>query len=84
MSIIIFILAFVLVVILVIFSIFRRVLSFIFGGFRGKNSQQYSERNGGYYNKGNNQNYNSGNEQTGASKVFSSNEGEYVSYEEVE
>lgn len=81
MPILLFILIFVLAIILIIFSLFRKVLSFIFGGFRGKANQQYSERNGGYTNKSNNSSTDDG---TGSSKVFSSSEGEYVSYEEVE
>lgn len=61
---------------------FRRVLSFIFGGFRGQSNQQYSGNMGGRDRRG--KSHSSTNSQVEDQKVFAENEGEYVSYEEVE
>lgn len=61
---------------------FRRVLAFIFGGFRGQSNQQYSGSMGGRDRRG--QNHSSTSSQVDEQKVFAENEGEYVSYEEVE
>lgn len=82
LHILLFILIFIFVFILIVFSLFRKALSFLFGGlFGNRNKQEYTNK--GYYNN-QNQNNNSSQAQSDSSKVFSSNEGEYVNYEEVE
>lgn len=83
MHLLLFILVFVFVIIVFILAMFRRVLSFIFGGFRGHgNRGGFSNSRGnegqGYDSSSRTDNNNS------SSKVFSKNEGEYVNYEEVD
>lgn len=84
MHILLLILIFIFVLFGIIFSIFGKVLSFLFGGLFGKknNQQNYSSNSGRGYYDGQKQNNHS--QQTENPKVFSSKEGEYVNYEEVE
>lgn len=78
MQLLLFVLIFFLAIIFIIFAMFRKVLSFLFGGLRGKNRQYYT-------NNGQDEGSNSSSNTEGnSSKVFAKNEGEYVNYEEVE
>lgn len=82
MSILLFILVFIFAIILIIFSVFGKVLSFLFRGFRGRSNQRNSENMGGRNKTTGSQQYSQ--PKTEETKVFADNEGEYVSYEEIE
>lgn len=81
MHLLLFIFIFILVIALIIFSLFRGILRFLFGGlFKKKtysNQKRYSDK-GQYYQR------NQNNQQKDTEKVFSKDEGEYVQYEEIE
>lgn len=82
MSFIFFIITFLLVIVLFILAIFGKFISAILGLFRGNKSQRAGAYGGGGYHQrsepGGRQNREESN------KVFSKDEGEYVSYEEIE
>lgn len=81
MSIIFFILSFVLIIVFFVLAVFGSLISSVFRAFRGQKKQScYDNREGG----GGNQRAYSSTAKEEKNKVFSKEEGEYVTYEEIE
>lgn len=83
MSILLTIFIFFIVVLILIFSVLRGIVSFLFGGFSKKNPSANNSRSwqDQFYGKKDNSQSHSSNAEN---KVFSPDEGEYVKFEELD
>lgn len=84
MSILLFIITFVFILIFLVLTIFGRFISGIFSLFRGNKSRQGGGYGGFYGRSQQSSDSYASQQQKESGKVFSKDEGEYVSYEEIE